>query len=310
MTIGKPAHLMGYEAPKKVQSRSFMRQYELTYLISDDVAESEINKVSGRINGYVTDGKGKVLKEESWGRRKLAYPIKKQQFATYITLNFELEPENLREIEKDIFHAPEILRHLMLVRDFGKEELTLTAEDIAETGEIEEVVGGEKSFEAIEGETEESRDLMAVRGDEEESDEKIEMRDEEKEDEKLEIKSEEETEEAEDKKEKSPETPVEEIEKPVVEESDFAEATPDKKEKAKTVRKPRVKKITEKVEKVEPEKQEEPETKEEPEKKMEKKTAVKQKVKTKAIKNDNVGDEADRLAKLDKELDDILGDEL
>lgn len=270
-----------------------MRQYELTYLISDDVAESEINKVSGRINGYVTDAKGKVLKEESWGRRKLAYPIKKQQFATYITLNFELEPENLREIEKDIFHAPEILRHLMLVRDFGKEELTLTAEDIAETGEIEEVVGGEKSFEAIEGETEESRDLMAVRGDEEESDEKVE--------EKTEI-----------SEEVAPtitpkadvgvptESVGKEIEKPVVEE----------KEKAKTVRKPRVKKITEKAEKIEVEKQEKPETKAESEKKVEKKAAAKPKVKTKAIKNDNVGDEADRLAKLDKELDDILGDEL
>ena len=64
-----------------------MRQYELTYLVSDNVSESEITKVTGKIGGYISDEGGKVLKEESWGRRKLAYPINKQLFATYIYLN-------------------------------------------------------------------------------------------------------------------------------------------------------------------------------------------------------------------------------
>jgi small subunit ribosomal protein S6 len=275
-----------------------MRQYELTYLISDDVAESEINKVSGRINGYIADAKGKVLKEESWGRRKLAYPILKQQFATYITLNFELEPEKLREIEKDIIHAPEILRHLTIVRTFGKEEMTLTAEDIAETGDIEEVVGGEKSFEAIEGETEDSRDLMAVRGESEEEGSGV----------------------------KAEETPVaeEKMEEEVAEPAEL-ETVEDTKEK-KTV-KPRAKKAEKETPKVEvkeveatmeekPAKTEAPvetvEEKKKPASKSDsaKATPDKAKVKTKAIKDDNVEDEADRLAKLDKELDDILGDDL
>lgn len=290
-----------------------MRQYELTYLISDDVAESEINKVSGRINGYIADAKGKVLKEESWGRRKLAYPILKQQFATYITLNFELEPEKLREIEKDIIHAPEILRHLTIVRTFGKEEMTLTAEDIAETGDIEEVVGGEKSFEAIEGKTEESRDLMAVRGESEE------------------VESEGETEEAPAVEEVIEEKVAEPAEVETKEEVKATEAKAEEvsaedlkgslrdvgKEK---VSKPRTKKaeietIIEKDKDVEPKKTEKPAKPAKTEAPVEtieekKKTASKLKVKTKAIKDDNVEDEADRLAKLDKELDDILGDDL
>ncbi|MFA7244350.1 MAG: 30S ribosomal protein S6 [Patescibacteria group bacterium] len=276
-----------------------MRQYELTYLISDDVPEGDINKVSGKVNGYIADAKGKVLKEESWGRRKLAYPIKKQQFATYITLNFELEPENLREIEKDIMHAPEILRHLTIVRDFGKEELTLTAEDIAETEEIEEVVGGEKSFEAIEGETEESYDLMAKRDEE-----------------KIEEESEEtKTEEELPAEEAAEEKPAEELK---VKEEVKAEE--------KKARKPRAKKTEEVKEEAGEVKKEEKKIKKETPKKPTAKTASTKtsdkppvsakaeaavgKVKTKAVKSDNVEDEADRLAKLDKELDDILGDDL
>ena len=148
-----------------------MRQYELTYLISDNVPESDLNKVTGKVGGYVTSLGGKILKEEIWGRRKLAYPIKKQEFATYVTLNFELPSENANEFEHNIFMSSKIIRHLMLVQDYGAEELTLTTEDIAENEEIKEVIGGEKSFEAVEGETEESKDLMAVRGEEDENEE-------------------------------------------------------------------------------------------------------------------------------------------
>ena len=207
-----------------------MRQYELTYLISDNVPESELNKVTGKVGGYITAGEGKILKEEIWGRRKLAYPIQKQEFATYVTVNFNLPAEKAHEFERNIILTSKIVRHLLIVKDFGEEKLTLTAEDIAETKEIEEVVGGEKAFEAVEGEKEESKDLMAVR--EKAEEEKVE-----------EIKVEE------PKEETAPEI---KIDKP--------------KEKEKKVTK-----------KVAPKKKEE---------------------------------EADRLSKLDKELDEILGEEL
>lgn len=209
-----------------------MRQYELTYLISDNVSESDLNKVTGKVGGFITNLGGKVLKEEIWGRRKLAYPIVKQEFATYVTVNFQLPSEKASELERDIKLSSKIIRHLMIVTDYGAEELTLTQEDIAQTQAIEEVVGGEKSFEAVIGETEESKDLMAKRE---------------------EVKEE-------------PTQSEEKIEKEVKEE---------KKEKA--------------------------EKKELPEKKVEKKATKKEAKKE---------DEADRLSKLDKELDDILGEDL
>ena len=140
-----------------------MREYELTYLISDNVPESDLNKVTGKVGGYVAAAGGKVLKEEIWGRRKLAYPIQKQEFATYVTINFEMPASKVNEFEKNIFMTSKIVRHLMIVKGFGTEELTLTEEDIAGTEAIAKVVGGEKSFEAVVGKTEESRDLMAKR---------------------------------------------------------------------------------------------------------------------------------------------------
>ena len=210
-----------------------MRKYELTYLISDNVPESDLNKVTGKINGYVTSLEGKILKEEIWGRRKLAYSIQKQDFATYVTINFELAPEKIVEFERDLRLSSKIIRHLVILKDFGDEELSLTSEEIVDTSAIEEVIGGEKAFEAVEGQTEESRDLLSVREKEETKEEKIE----------------------------------------------------EKTKEEKGAKKAEVKETKEEVK---------------PVKKATKKAVKKEKEET---------NEADRLSKLDKELDDILGDD-
>ena len=141
-----------------------MRQYELTYLISDEIRESDINKVTGKVGGYISDCDGKIKKEEIWGRRKLVYPIYKQNFATYVTINFEVPSEKIKEFEHNIKLTGKIVRHLLLVKDFGiEEELILTQEDIAEAKDLEKVAGGEKSFEALKEETKKSKELMAKR---------------------------------------------------------------------------------------------------------------------------------------------------
>jgi small subunit ribosomal protein S6 len=158
--------------------RSNLRKYELTYLVSDEVPESDLNKVTGKVTGLVSELGGKITKEDIWGRRKLAYPIRKQDFATYITLYFNLPAKNAAGFEKDLRHIDGILRQLMIVKDLGDEEISLTQEEIADTSEIKDVIGGERSFESVEGETEDSRSLMAKR--EEEAAEEVETTKEEK----------------------------------------------------------------------------------------------------------------------------------
>lgn len=232
-----------------------MRQYELTYLISDLVPEAEINKVTGKVGGYVADAEGKIIKEEIWGRRKLAYPIQKQEFATYVTINVELPPHKALEFEHNIKMTSKIVRHLMLVQDGGTKEITLSASEIVNEDEIKELLG-EKSFEMVEGETEESRDLMAVREDKsEEAEEEVAGP--------VEASAEE--------VETETEAPTEIIEEPATEDQS-------KEEEVVAEAKP-------------------------------KKTAAKKPAK-KAAKAEDKPDEADRLTKLDKELDDILGDDL
>lgn len=139
-----------------------MREYELTYLVSDDVPETDLKKVTDKVAGMVSGDGGKVAKDESWGRRKLAYPIGRQTFATYITVWFEMEAEKLAALDHELRVYPQVIRHLVTLKVQRGEEITVTKEDIIATKEVERVIG-EKSFEVVEGETEASKDLMAVR---------------------------------------------------------------------------------------------------------------------------------------------------
>lgn len=229
-----------------------MRKYELTYLISDEISESDLNKVTGKVAGYIAELGGEINKEEIWGRRKLAYPIRKQDFATYVTIFFGLPADKVKEFDREMRLTQAILRHLLIVTEFNEEKLALSAEDIAVAQEIAEVAGGEKSFEAIEGETEDSKKLMSVR------------------------------EEA--QKEEIVEEEAEVVEEPKKEKAPKAAA---KKEIKEEVAEPEVK---EEVVVEEPKK------------------VAKTPVKKVAKKDEN--DEAERLSKLNDELDDILKDEL
>ncbi|OGD63051.1 30S ribosomal protein S6 [Candidatus Berkelbacteria bacterium RIFOXYA2_FULL_43_10] len=269
-----------------------MRQYELTYLVSDSVSDSDITKVSGKVNAAISGGK--ILKEDNWGRRKLAYNIQKQQFATYIMLHFELEPEHLSELEHELKVSPEVIRHLLIVKDFGKEKLELTADEIAATEDIEEAAGSEKSFEVVEGETEESRDLMAKREKGEDAEEANKddpnrhLPDRQAGESSPQIDTNEES--STDIKKKVEGESKDEVDAKVEAKTDIeSEKAVEKTEKPK---KPvAVAKIIDKDEE-------------------ELKTPAKKKVVKKVEKKETTEEAADRLTKLDKELDDILGDEL
>ncbi|MEI8061566.1 MAG: 30S ribosomal protein S6 [Candidatus Berkelbacteria bacterium] len=140
-----------------------MREYELTYLVSDDVAEADLKKITDKVNGFIVSDGGKVTKEESWGRRKLAYPILKLNFATYITVWFETEATKLAQLDHELRVFPQVIRHLTTLKVEKSEVLKVTREDVVGSSAVEEVLG-ERSFEVVEGETEGSKDLMSVRG--------------------------------------------------------------------------------------------------------------------------------------------------
>jgi len=93
-----------------------MQQYELTVLVHPDL-ETEIEKTTTTLKSLVTTNGGTILKEDSWGKKKLAYSIKKQNFAVYVYMDVELPAAAPLVISNNLNIADYCLRYLLVKVD-------------------------------------------------------------------------------------------------------------------------------------------------------------------------------------------------
>jgi small subunit ribosomal protein S6 len=91
-----------------------MSLYELTVILRQDVANSEIKKVSDELSHIIKEGGGKLLKEENWGLRYLSYPIKKNKKGYYLMMVFEAPSQVLNELQRIISLSEYIIRDLLV----------------------------------------------------------------------------------------------------------------------------------------------------------------------------------------------------
>lgn len=96
-----------------------MKNYELTVLIHPDL-EMNLEPATTKIKDLVEKNGGKITKEVNDGKKRLAYPIKGQDFAVYYYYELELPAEAPAKIENTFNITDEILRHLLVTVDERK----------------------------------------------------------------------------------------------------------------------------------------------------------------------------------------------
>lgn len=89
-----------------------MNQYEIAVLY-DPGLEIDLEKATSKIEGIITAGGGKITNTDNWGKRKLAYPIKKQDFAIYVFYTAELPGESVAKINDTLNITDEVMRFLI-----------------------------------------------------------------------------------------------------------------------------------------------------------------------------------------------------
>lgn len=94
-----------------------MRDYELTVVISPDVAEEDVPAAIERLTTAVSSRGGEVLDVRQWGRRRLAYPINRHTEGNYLITQIKLDPERAHELESGFAISEEVLRHLLVRKD-------------------------------------------------------------------------------------------------------------------------------------------------------------------------------------------------
>jgi len=96
-----------------------MNQYEIAILYHPSL-EVDLSKAEEQILKIIASAKGKVTNTDNWGKRKLLYPIKKQDYAIYVFYTVDIEPTQVKKIETALNITDEIIRYLIVKPDLKK----------------------------------------------------------------------------------------------------------------------------------------------------------------------------------------------
>jgi small subunit ribosomal protein S6 len=78
-----------------------MQKYETIYIMDPDLEEAQAQATIEKIKGIITQNSGEIIKVEDWGKRKLAYDVKKKPRGHYILTTFSGSPALLSELHRN-----------------------------------------------------------------------------------------------------------------------------------------------------------------------------------------------------------------
>lgn len=85
-------------------------KYSLTFLLNEESELANIKKLIDTLSG-------KILEEESWGKKDLAYPIKKIRAANFYFWTLEMDEKDMSELRKKLNFNEKLIRYLLLISE-------------------------------------------------------------------------------------------------------------------------------------------------------------------------------------------------
>jgi small subunit ribosomal protein S6 len=109
-----------------------LREYEVVFVLTPNADNTEAERINGKVNEVVSSFGGKLLKLDNWGRRKLAYPIKRNSRGIFVYAKFIAKPGVVAEIERNLRIADSVLRYQSNVLNTTVEsaDVTVDPEDV------------------------------------------------------------------------------------------------------------------------------------------------------------------------------------
>ncbi len=87
-----------------------MRKYEVMVIIDPDTDERQVAPLMERYLKIITDGGGTVDNVDMWGKRRLAYEIRKKPEGIYVVLELTAKPDDVKELDRQFTINEQIMR--------------------------------------------------------------------------------------------------------------------------------------------------------------------------------------------------------
>jgi len=93
-----------------------MREYEVVFIAHPELDETALNDLIIKVRGWITESGGEVLKTDLWGKRRLAYPIRKQREGQYVLLYSKMAASFGAQLERNLRFTEPVLRFLLVAK--------------------------------------------------------------------------------------------------------------------------------------------------------------------------------------------------
>ncbi|MBI2918774.1 MAG: 30S ribosomal protein S6 [Chloroflexi bacterium] len=94
-----------------------MRDYEVVLIINPQIEDDQVPQVLEKVSRLVTERGGSLGEVNPWGRRKLAFPIRRHLEGNYVVAKAKMDPAHVKEIESQLRLSEDFLRHLVIKVD-------------------------------------------------------------------------------------------------------------------------------------------------------------------------------------------------
>lgn len=91
-----------------------MPSYELVFILNANLTEDDFSRVLGKVNDLISKLGGTITETTQWGKRKLAYPIKRQAEGSYVFEKVQIKPAALKELDANLKLSEDVLRYLFI----------------------------------------------------------------------------------------------------------------------------------------------------------------------------------------------------
>ena len=94
-----------------------MNNYETVFIVTPVLSDAQVQEVADKVQGVITENGGQIVNKESWGLRKLAYPIQKKTTGFYFLVEFTGEGSLIGTLETQYRRDERIIRFLTFKQD-------------------------------------------------------------------------------------------------------------------------------------------------------------------------------------------------
>jgi len=94
-----------------------LREYETIFIVRPDTTTDTLSELNTKVGDIISSNEGKLLQIENWGKRKLAYEIKKYSRGVYLYWKYLAKPELITELERNLRLQDSVIRFLSIIID-------------------------------------------------------------------------------------------------------------------------------------------------------------------------------------------------